>query len=47
MDFRRTEQTWGAYFRQQGKITPSDTVVVPVTGHGLKAADKLEKLMSA
>ena len=32
--------------REQGKISPSDSVVVPVTGHGLKAADKLEKLMS-
>ena len=31
--------------REQGKITQSDSVVVPVTGHGLKAADKLEKLM--
>jgi len=36
-----------ALLREQGKITPSETVVVPVTGHGLKAADKLEKLMSA
>ena len=33
--------------REQGKIKSSDAVVVPVTGHGLKAADKLEKLMSA
>ncbi len=32
--------------REHGKITPSDAVVVPVTGHGLKAADKLEKIMS-
>ena len=33
--------------KDQGKIMPSDIVVVPVTGHGLKAADKLEKIMSA
>ncbi|MCY3823082.1 MAG: threonine synthase [Nitrospinae bacterium] len=32
--------------REQGKISQSESVVVPVTGHGLKAADKLEKLMS-
>ena len=32
--------------REQGKISHSESMVVPVTGHGLKAADKLEKLMS-
>ena len=36
-----------ALLKEQGKIKPSDVVVVPVTGHGLKAADKLEKIMSA
>lgn len=35
-----------ALLREQGKVKQSETVVVPVTGHGLKAADKLEKLMS-
>ena len=33
--------------REQGKISQSETAVVPATGHGLKAADKLEKIMSA
>ena len=32
---------------EAGKIKASDAVVVPVTGHGLKAADKLEKWMGA
>ena len=36
-----------ALLKEQGKIKPSEIVVVPVTGHGLKAADKLEKIMSA
>ena len=35
-----------ALLKEQGKVKPSDSVVVPVTGHGLKAADKLEKIMS-
>ncbi len=35
-----------ALLKEQGKVTPSEIVVVPVTGHGLKAADKLEKIMS-
>lgn len=33
--------------RAQGRIKQSETVVVPVTGHGLKAADKLEKILNA
>lgn len=35
-----------ALLKEQGKVKPSETVVVPATGHGLKAADKLEKIMS-
>ena len=31
--------------KEQGAIEPPDAVVVPVTGHGLKAADTLEPLM--
>ena len=36
-----------ALLKEQGKVKPSETAVVPVTGHGLKAADKLEMIMSA
>jgi threonine synthase len=28
-----------------GKLEAGETVVIPVTGHGLKAADKLGKLL--
>ena len=35
-----------ALLKEQGKVKPSEIVVVPVTGHGLKAADKLEKILS-
>ncbi|MEE9276094.1 MAG: hypothetical protein V3V62_12380, partial [bacterium] len=28
-----------------GKLAGLSTVVIPVTGHGLKAADKLEKIL--
>ncbi len=34
-----------ARLRAEGSISSSETTVVPVTGHGLKAADKLEKLL--
>ena len=36
-----------ALLKEQGKVKQSETVVVPATGHGLKAADKLEKILSA